>query len=163
MTTHKPVLPSLNPSPPIRHPTGVTAHLQRVGVQLAAGSVVALFLDHHNLPIHHVRYDWRALSPEGPHPREIFWEAMNIGARFVILVHRHLTLETGAFEPDVEQLHYASHCALTGQLLGVPVLDYLIVNETVSVSLLIDHRQDLTTIARRLARPQMPISPVCLN
>ncbi len=104
-------------------------------------------------------------SPEGPEPKTIFSKALEHGAAFVILVQQHAQQVSGVFELAEEQLQHASKCALAGQLLDIPVLDYLIMNQTHNKSLLIDYRDDINRSAREYAqRFASPLtSQICLN
>lgn len=56
-------------------------------------------------------------------PRDIFGEALRRGAMRIIAAHNH---PTGALEPSSEDLKLTQHLIQTGQIVGVPLLDHLI-------------------------------------
>jgi DNA repair protein RadC len=66
------------------------------------------------------------------HPREVFRPLVRAGSHAVILVHNHPSGEAGPSPSDQQLTRRMSH---TGELLGIPVLDHLIVTETACVSL----------------------------
>lgn len=163
MTTNEQPMTAIDQPTPIRHPSGVTAYIHRLGLAFPPGAVIALFLNDENLPLRHVQYDWNGLSPNGPSPRQVFHDALDADARFVILVQHHPTSRQVPLALQHSQIDHASRCALTGHLLGIHLLDYLVHTDTETVSLLLDHRHRITDRARHLARLQPPPDRLCLN
>ncbi len=66
------------------------------------------------------------------HPREVFKEAISSLASSVIFVHNH---PSGDLEPSSEDIHLTRRLVEAGQLLGIPVLDHIIVNDKSYISL----------------------------
>jgi len=66
------------------------------------------------------------------HPREVFKEAISSLASSVIFVHNH---PSGDLEPSPEDIHLTRRLVEAGQLLGIPVLDHIIVNDKSYISL----------------------------
>jgi DNA repair protein RadC len=154
-----------HPSRPIRNPDAVLRYVANAVPTLTAGSTIIVLLDRAHHPLTYCEQVWDCFSPEGPTPHTIFANAVKHGATFVILVQQHAQLDAGAFLVTEAQLQHASKCALAGQLLDIPVLDYLIVNRTHNKSLLIDYRDDINRSAREYAqRFANPLTgQVCLN
>jgi DNA repair protein RadC len=61
------------------------------------------------------------------HPREVFRPLVRSGSHAVILVHNH---PSGEAQPSPSDLLLTKRLAHTGELLGIPVLDHLIVTDT---------------------------------
>jgi DNA repair protein RadC len=66
------------------------------------------------------------------HPREVFRPLLRSGAHAVILVHNH---PSGEAQPSARDLLLTRRLSHTGELLGIPVLDHIIVSDTGSTSL----------------------------
>lgn len=57
------------------------------------------------------------------HPREVFGDALRVGAAAVIVAHNH---PSGDPEPSREDLAVTHRLAEAGKLLGIPLLDHVI-------------------------------------
>ena len=66
------------------------------------------------------------------HPRETFKAAILCNAAAIILAHCH---PSGDLDPSKEDLIVTARLKQAGDLLGVPVLDHLIVNDISFISL----------------------------
>jgi DNA repair protein RadC len=60
------------------------------------------------------------------HPREVFKDAISSLASSVIFVHNH---PSGDLEPSSEDVNLTKRLVEAGELLGIPVLDHIIVND----------------------------------
>ncbi|MDD5313152.1 MAG: DNA repair protein RadC [Dehalococcoidia bacterium] len=60
------------------------------------------------------------------HPREVFKYAISSLAASVIFIHNH---PSGDLEPSVEDISLTKRLFEAGELLGIPVLDHIIVND----------------------------------
>ncbi|MCX6004383.1 MAG: DNA repair protein RadC [Chloroflexi bacterium] len=66
------------------------------------------------------------------HPREVFKYAISSLASSVIFIHNH---PSGDLEPSVEDINLTKRLCDAGELLGIPVLDHIIVNDNSFLSL----------------------------
>lgn len=162
---HEPRESALSPSTPIRNPDAVLRYVASASPIFTPGMTVIILLDRGHRPLGCCAQTRDCFSPEGPDPKTIFSEAITYHAALVILVQHHALQDSGAFDLAEEQLQHASKCALAGQLLDIPVLDYLIMNQTHNKSLLIDYRGEINRAAREYAqRSATPLtSQLCLN
>ncbi len=60
------------------------------------------------------------------HPREIFADAITDRAASVILAHNH---PSGQLKPSPEDIHMTSQIVESGEILGIPVLDHIIISQ----------------------------------
>lgn len=60
------------------------------------------------------------------HPREVFRPLVRAGSHAVILVHNH---PSGELQPSARDLRMTERLQHTGELLGIPVLDHLLVTD----------------------------------
>jgi len=60
------------------------------------------------------------------HPRELFRDAVRVGARSIIMAHNH---PSGSPEPSEADLVLTQRMVEAGKQVGIPVLDHLIVGE----------------------------------
>ncbi len=60
------------------------------------------------------------------HPREIFYPATELNAANVILIHNHPSGDSSPSEEDVE---IVEKIAQVGEIMGIPVIDFVIVSE----------------------------------
>ena len=93
---------------------------------------LTLLLDtrHNIIGIHQVSVG--SLNSSLVHPRETFKAAILCNAAAIILAHCH---PSGDLEPSKEDLDVTSRLKQAGELLGVPVLDHLILNDVTFISL----------------------------
>jgi len=61
------------------------------------------------------------------HPREIFHPAIELNASSVILVHNH---PSGDFSPSEKDTQVVDKIARAGEIMGIPVIDFIIISET---------------------------------
>ena len=62
------------------------------------------------------------------HPREIFRRAIREGAGSIIIVHNH---PSGHSDPSAEDKEITRRLKEAGKLLGIPILDHVIIGETI--------------------------------
>ncbi len=60
------------------------------------------------------------------HPREIFYPATELNAASVVIVHNHPSGETSPSEKDVQIVERIAHA---GEIMGIPVIDFVIISE----------------------------------
>lgn len=150
---------------PIRSPQDVLRYLSTTLSGIDTGASLVLFLDRHHAPLGHHYWPTDGFHPVGPSVQQIFAEAFHQHAHALIIIQRHATQDHGAFRPTEDILEHASKCALTGQLLDVQLIDYLLVNHTHNQSLILNFHDTLYRYAREYAeRHANPLAtPVCLN
>lgn len=61
------------------------------------------------------------------HPREIFHPATELNAASVVLVHNH---PSGDASPSEKDIQIIERIALAGEIMGIPVIDFVIVSES---------------------------------
>jgi len=61
------------------------------------------------------------------HPREIFYPATEINAASIILVHNH---PSGDSSPSEKDIHIVEKIAQAGEIMGIPVVDFVIISES---------------------------------
>ncbi len=66
------------------------------------------------------------------HPREIFKIALNENAAALILIHNH---PSGDPEPSIQDIEITKELVKSGDILGIPVLDHIIIGNNKYVSL----------------------------
>jgi len=93
---------------------------------------LTLLLDTRNnvIGIHQVSVG--SLNASLVHPRETFKAAFLSNAAAIILAHCH---PSGELEPSKEDQAVTTRLKQSGELLGVPVLDHLILNDVTFISL----------------------------
>ena len=87
-------------------------------------SFVALYLDARQRVILSALVSVGSLSHVDVHPREIFRDAIRIGAHSIIVGHNHPSGDLSPSDADVE---ITKRLVDVGRLVGIPVLDHLIV------------------------------------
>ena len=60
------------------------------------------------------------------HPREIFKNAIDNNAVYIILVHNH---PSGEITPSVADLKFTSQVVYTSKIIGIPLLDHIIIGK----------------------------------
>lgn len=60
------------------------------------------------------------------HPREIFYPAVEVNAANIILVHNH---PSGNSSPSKKDSRIVKNIAKAGEIMGIPVIDFIIVSE----------------------------------
>ncbi|MCH8945751.1 MAG: DNA repair protein RadC [Nanoarchaeota archaeon] len=66
------------------------------------------------------------------HPREIFQIALNENAAALILIHNH---PSGNPKPSIQDIEITKELVKSGDILGIPVLDHIIIGSNKYVSL----------------------------
>lgn len=66
------------------------------------------------------------------HPRELFRDAVRLGAHSVVLSHNH---PSGSSEPSDADIELTNRISEVGRLVGIPVIDHLVVTPTEHTSL----------------------------
>ena len=158
---HPVALTSSLPQSRIRRPQDVRLYLRTLHLQIPPGDTLMLALDQHHRPVGRHHFPYTPLHPLGPHPRDVFKAAFTQHAARLILVSSHPHIRRGAFTPTDEQLNYAAQCSLAGQLLNLPLVDHLMLNETELESLLLNFHDKLSRYALRYS--QQHANPLLTN
>jgi DNA repair protein RadC len=87
---------------------------------------LALYLDGRNRAIREERVSEGTLTAAIVHPREVFGPALRAGAASVLVVHNH---PSGDPAPSPEDLEVTERLRQSGELVGIPLLDHLVVGE----------------------------------
>lgn len=61
------------------------------------------------------------------HPREIFYPATELNAASIILIHNH---PSGDSNPSEKDVHVVKKTAQAGEIMGIPIIDFVIISET---------------------------------
>lgn len=93
---------------------------------------IAALLDAKNRLVKECRVSEGTLTNTAIHPREAFKDALRESAASVIFVHNH---PSGDPEPSRDDLAVTERLKATGEILGIPVLDHVIIGEGRYVSL----------------------------
>ena len=145
----------------IRRPQDVLLYLRALRLHIPPGDTLMLALDQHHSPVGRHYFPYNPLHPLGPHPQDVFKVAFTQQAARLILVSSHPQIRRGAFTPTDEQLNYAAQCSLAGQLLNLPLVDHLMLNETKLESLLLNFHDKLSRYALRYS--QQHANPLLTN
>lgn len=87
---------------------------------------VVFFLDTKNQIVSFKTVFIGTLNMSVVHPREIFKEAIKNSSNAIICMHNH---PSGILTPSKEDIDITSIIYETGQLIGIPLLDHLIIGE----------------------------------
>jgi DNA repair protein RadC len=90
--------------------------------------MLVVTLDTKHRPIRITRTTRGVLDASLVHPREVFRIAVADCAAAIILAHNH---PSGDSQPSPQDLSTTSRIVEAGQLMGIPLLDHLIVGDTV--------------------------------
>lgn len=145
----------------IRRPQDVLMYLRTLRLHIPPGDTIMLSLDQHYRPVGRQYFPYNPVHTLGPHPQDIFKAAFTLKAARVILVTSHPLTRRGPFTPTEEQLNYAAQCSLAGQLLNLPIVDHLLLNETELESLLLNFHNQLSRYALRYS--QQHANPLLTN
>lgn len=85
---------------------------------------IVIFLDAHNHILHHQTLFLGTLNASTVHPREIYKEALRCSAGSIICVHNH---PSGEVTPSQADLQATAQIAQSGEIVGIPLLDHLII------------------------------------
>lgn len=86
----------------------------------------ALYLDTQNRVLEERRLTVGLLNSSLVHPREVFAPALTHAAASLILVHNH---PSGDPEPSPEDLEVTRQLVASGELLGIPVRDHVVLGD----------------------------------
>ncbi|UVT22720.1 MAG: hypothetical protein H8K03_21800 (plasmid) [Nitrospira sp.] len=145
----------------IRRPQDVLLYLRTLRLNIPPGDTILLALDQHHSPVGRHSFPYTPLHPLGPTPQDVFKIAFTQRANRLILVSSHPRIRRGAFTPTDDQLNYAAQCSLAGQLLNLPLVDHLMLNETELESLLLNFHDKLSRYALRYSQQQA--NPLLIN
>jgi DNA repair protein RadC len=93
---------------------------------------LALFLDTRNRVIATTTISVGSLSVNVVHPREVFKEAVSRSAASIIVCHNH---PSGDPTPSEDDQAITRRLVQSGQIMGIPVLDHIIIGEGKFISL----------------------------
>ena len=116
----------------IRGPRDVHRRLGPALRDLRQEEFWAVYLDTQNRVLEERRITVGLLDVSLVHPREVFRPALALPARSVLLVHNH---PSGDPEPSPEDVEVTRQLAASGELLGVPVRDHVVLGDGRYVSL----------------------------
>ena len=85
---------------------------------------IVVFLDVHNHILHHRTLFLGTLNASMVHPREIYKEALRCSACSIICAHNH---PGGEVMPSQADLHVTKQIVQSGEIVGIPLLDHLII------------------------------------
>jgi DNA repair protein RadC len=158
----RPTTLTISPEPThIRKPQDILMYLRTLRLTIPQRDTMMLCLDQFSRPIDRHYFPYNPVSPLGPHPQDIFKAAFTHKASRIILISSHPLIRRGPFTPTEEQLNYAAQCSLAGQLLNLPIVDHLMLNDTVFESLLLDFHNQLSRYALRYS--QQHANPLLTN
>lgn len=165
LTMYDLAIPSASRSARIGKPEDVLLYLRSARLTLQPGDTLLLALNHTNTPIGHHSFASHPIQTEGPSAQALFREAIQQHATRAIILCSHPVIRQGPFTPTDEMLHHAAKCSLAGKLLDLPIVDYLVMNETVLESLLMDFHDRLCRLALRYSQQHANplVSPQCPN
>lgn len=112
--------------PAIRMPSAAARYAQSVLAGKDREHFLALHLDSRHRVVSVEIVSMGTLSSSLVHPREVFKAAFLANAAAIICAHNH---PSGDVAPSQEDRALLRRLEEAGQLLGVPVLDFLIVSE----------------------------------
>lgn len=89
-------------------------------------NLIAVFLDNKIKLINYKTIFIGTANTSITHPREIFKEAINNSAVYVIMLHNH---PSGDVTPSLADKKFTSQVLTTGNIVGIPLLDHLIIGK----------------------------------
>ncbi|MCH5166426.1 MAG: DNA repair protein RadC [Erysipelotrichales bacterium] len=87
--------------------------------------VLAIFLDTKKRLISYKFIFIGTIDKSIIHPREIFSEAIKLGASSIVLIHNHPSNDIKPSNEDIETTKKLKEC---GEIIGIPLIDHLITN-----------------------------------
>jgi DNA repair protein RadC len=102
--------------------TALTAVLQHEANEVFA--ILCLTTKHHVIAYHEVSRG--TLDSTLVHPREVFKAAILANAAAIVVAHNH---PSGDPSPTLDDRDVTRRLAATGELLGIPVLDHIVVGD----------------------------------
>lgn len=113
--------------PPIRMPDAAARHARAVLEGEDREHFLALHLDSRHRVVSVEVISIGTLGSSLVHPREVFKGAMLANAAAIICAHNH---PSGDLDPSQEDRVLLKRLVEAGDLLGIPVVDFLIVSDT---------------------------------
>ena len=110
---------------PFTSPQVAASHARRLIGAKASEHFLAFYLDARNRPLCRHMVSIGTLSTSLVHPREVFKVALLANAHAVVLAHNH---PSGKIDASAEDRAVIQRTKEAGELLGVPLLDFLIVS-----------------------------------
>lgn len=129
-------LQRIRPGPALRRPGQVAELLHGLLAARLEGleqeEFHAVMLDARHRPLGVRQVSVGTLTASLVHPREVFRAAVRFSAAALVVAHNH---PSGDPEPSEEDLDLTRRLVSSGELLGIPLLDHVIVGEGTWVSL----------------------------
>ena len=94
---------------------------------LSQEHLIAIFLDNKIKMICYKTIFIGTANMSITHPREVFKEAINNRAIYVILIHNH---PSGDVTPSSADINFTNQILYTGNVIGIPLLDHLIISNS---------------------------------
>jgi len=116
----------------LREPQDVSRFLRRILGRNEQESFVVILLSGRQKVIDVLQVGMGSLAQVDVHPREVFRDAVKLGAHSVIIAHNH---PSGDPEPSEADIGLTSRLVEVGRVMGVPVLDHIVVTRRGTVSL----------------------------
>lgn len=116
----------------LRTPQDVGAFLRRIIGRNEQESFLVILLNARQRVIDVYQVGLGSLAQVDVHPREVFRDAVKLGAHSVIIAHNHPSGEAEPSEADIQLTH---RLAEVGRTVGIPVLDHLVITRREAVSL----------------------------
>ena len=114
-------------TPPIRMPEAAAKHAQAVLSGEDREHFLALHLDSRHRVVSVEIVSIGTLGSSIVHPREVFKGAILANAAAIICAHNH---PSGDLDPSQEDRALLGRLVEAGQLLGIPVIDFLIISDS---------------------------------
>ena len=116
----------------VRDPRDAAAFLRKVLGRQEQENFVIILLSARQRVMEVLQVGQGSLAQVDVHPREVFRDAVKIGAHSMIIAHNHPSGDAEPSEADIQLTH---RLAEVGRLFGIPVLDHIVVTPSDSVSL----------------------------
>ncbi|MBE6161488.1 MAG: JAB domain-containing protein [Firmicutes bacterium] len=94
---------------------------------LSQENLIAVFLNNKIKMISYKTIFIGTVNMSITHPREIFKEAINNRAVYIILIHNH---PSGDVTPSKADINFTNQVLYTGNIIGIPLLDHLIIGKS---------------------------------
>ncbi len=116
----------------LRQPSDVAAVLRGLLGRKEQEYFVVILLNARQRIIDIIGVGMGTLSQVDVHPREVFRDAVRLGAHSIIIAHNH---PSGEADPSTADIQLTERLAEVGRMQGIPVLDHLVVTRDDFVSL----------------------------
>ena len=105
--------------------------------KLKQENFLCIYLDVTKKLIHEKTLFIGTLNRSLVHPREIFKEAYQVSASYIICIHNH---PSGEVLPSKEDILFTSQLVKVGRMLGIDVIDHIIIGDEKYYSFFENHR-----------------------